>query len=267
MASAGEADVIIRGDANDRILVDRKAMGRQLRERSAVQQKEQQMYPRRRSMVKQALRLGLLVTLVILALSACSGGGSSAQEEANKARPLPENNVTLRPGEYRSEEFKPSLSFRVGKGWTNVGPQLPDKLSISIGGGGGDPLLIFRNLQEVLKPGTDTAVKAPKDMVGWFQHHPYLQTTKPEPVMVGGVKGQQFDWVVAEDSPYKTVNTFRYSDGFDVSARKGFEYRAIVLEDVKGETVTIGVGSPASEFDEFVPEAQKVLDTVKWGGS
>ena len=221
------------------------------------------MYPLR--MVRQALRLALLVTLVVLAMSACSGGGS-AQEEA-KARPLPENNVTLRPGEYRSEEFKPSLSFRVGKGWKNVGPQLPDKLSISIGGGGGDPLLIFRNLQKVFKPGTDTAVKAPKDMVGWFQHHPYLKTTKPEPASVGGVKGQQFDWVVAKDSPYGTVNTFKYSDGFDVSARKGFKYRAIVLEDVKGETVTIGIGSKASEFDEFAPEAQKVLETVKWSGS
>jgi len=222
------------------------------------------MYPLR--MVRQAHRLALLVTLVLLAMSACGGGGS-AQEEANNPRHLPENNVTLRPGEYRSEEFEPSLSFRVGKGWKNVGPQLPDKLSISIGGGGGDPLLIFRNLQKVFKPGTDTAVKAPKDMVGWFQHHPYLKTTKPEPVRVGGVKGQQFDWVVAEDSPYGTVNTFTYSDGFDVSARKGFKYRAIVLEDLKGETVTIGVGSLANEFDEFLPEAQKVLDSVKWGGS
>jgi hypothetical protein len=45
-------------------------------------------------------------------------------------------------------------------------------------------LLIFRNLQKVFKAGTDTAVKAPKDMVGWFQHHPYLKTTKPEPITV-----------------------------------------------------------------------------------
>jgi hypothetical protein len=215
------------------------------------------MKPRRR----RAMLLLAATTMSLLALTACGGG--SAQEEAT-ARPLPENNVTLHPSEYRSEEFKPSLSFRVGKGWKNVGPQLPDKLSISIGGGGGDPLLIFRNLQKVFKPGTDTAVKAPKDMVGWFQHHPYLKTTKPEPVRVGGVKGEQFDWVVAEDSPYGTVNTFKYSDGFDVSARKGFKYRAIVLEDVKGETVTIGVGSKAGEFDEFLPKAQKVLDSVKW---
>jgi hypothetical protein len=52
-----------------------------------------------------------------------------------------------------------------------------------------------------------------------------------------------------------------------VSAAKGFRYRAIVLEDVEGETVTIGIGSQASEFDEFLPEAQKVLESVKWGGS
>ena len=52
-----------------------------------------------------------------------------------------------------------------------------------------------------------------------------------------------------------------------MSAAKGFEYRAIVLEDVKCETVTIGVGSPASEFDEFLPEAQKVIETVEWKGT
>jgi len=226
------------------------------------------MYARR--MVKQPIRLGLLVTLVVLALGACSGRGNSEQEEA-KARPLPENNVTLRPGEYRSEEFEPSLSFRVDKGWENVAPELSDKLAISPGGEPGDPLLIFRNLQKVYKPAksidTPPAVEAPKDMVGWFQHHPYLKTEKPEPVTVGGVEGVQFDWVVAEDAPYAEVDTFKYSDGSDAAAARGFKTRAIVLEDVKGETVTIGIGSKASEFDKFAPEAQKVVESVKWGGS
>jgi len=104
-------------------------------------------------------------------------------------------------------------------------------------------------------------------MVGWFRHHPYLDAEKPEPVTEGGVEGVQFDWVVAEDALYAEVDTFRYSDGSDAAATKGFEYRAIVLKDVKGETVTIGSGSKAGGFDGFLPEAQKVIDTVEWGGS
>ena len=43
--------------------------------------------------------------------------------------------------------------------------------------------------------------------------------------------------------------------------------RHIVLEGVEGETVTMYFGSPKDEFDEFAPEAQKVVDSVTWGGS
>jgi hypothetical protein len=38
------------------------------------------------------------------------------------------------------------------------------------------------------------------------------------------------------------------------------------LDDVKGETVTIGFASRPGEFGEFASEAQKVLDTVEWKG-
>ena len=68
-----------------------------------------------RILVGRVLSLGLLLVLVVLALSACGGG----QEEASKPPPLPEDPKTLRPGTYRSEEFKPSLSFHVGKGWSS----------------------------------------------------------------------------------------------------------------------------------------------------
>ena len=64
-----------------------------------------------RLLVSRVLSLGLLVVLVVLALSACGGDKKKA-----KAHPLPEDPKPLRSGEYRSEEFKPSLSFRVGKG-------------------------------------------------------------------------------------------------------------------------------------------------------
>jgi hypothetical protein len=227
------------------------------------------MYPQ--SMVRQALGLVLLVTIVVLALSACGG----EKQQAFKPQPLPEDQQELRPGVYGSEEFEPSLSFRVGVGWSTSPPEASDALFIVHGETTG---LGFVNAQEVFKPtktGTPNAVEAPEDMVGWFQEHPYLKTDKPEPVTVGGVKGVQFD-VVVEDLPedyYSVcgsdcVGLFRLSTGgFPVSLVEGDKVRLIVLEDVEGETVTLGFVSPATEFDGFAPEAQKVIDTVEWGGS
>ena len=81
------------------------------------------MYSQRR-MVWHSFRLGMLVTLLFLVLSAC--GGNEQQE--SKPRPLPEERKALRPGEYHSEEFKPSLTFRVSKGWTTSPPEVFDAL-------------------------------------------------------------------------------------------------------------------------------------------
>jgi len=234
------------------------------------------------AMVRQAFGLALLVTLVVLALSACRG---EERQQESKPRPLPEDPQVLRPDEYRSEEFKPSFSFRVGEGWTNPPLEVSDNLILTWEGTGGEETggLGFANVPEVYKPtktGMPYVVEAPKDMVGWFEHHPYLRTDKSEPVTVGGVKGTQFD-VVVEDlpedyyadvchwivGPRDCVDLFRLSTGRPVFLLARNKGRFIVLEDVKGETVTIGFVSPAAEFDVFALEAQRVLDSVKWRGS
>ena len=230
------------------------------------------MYPQR--MVRLILRLGLLVTLVVLVLSACGG---NKQQESNP-RPLPEDRKALRPGTYRSEEFKPSLTFHVGKGWSSTPLEASDVLEITRGQTAG---LTFVNVQEVYKPtrtGEPNVVDAPEDMVGWFQQHPYLQTSKPEPVTVGGVKGLQFDVVVGDLPQYyiptctsiignpNCVDLARLSTGGPILLVEGDKAGVIVLEDVEGETVAIGFYSPATKFDEHAPEAQKVIDTVKWEG-
>jgi len=216
--------------------------------------------------VSRALELGLLVALVVLVLSACGGG-----EKEAKARPLPEDEKALRPGVYRSEEFKPSLSFRVGEGWATSPPEVSDSLKILRGETAG---VRFVSAQEVYKPGTLTVVEAPKDLVGWFQHHPYLNTDEPKPATIGGVKGMQFD-VVVEDLPQDNfgacgsdcVDIFSSSSEGWIALREGDKGHAIVLEDVNGETVFIGIASLASAFDEFAPKAQEVVDSVKWGDS
>jgi hypothetical protein len=84
-----------------------------------------------RRMVRQALRLVLLATLVVLAVCACGGG----RDAVDRPSLLPEEEKPLRPGEYRSEEFKPSFFFRVGKGWTNAPPEASHggRVSVAVG--------------------------------------------------------------------------------------------------------------------------------------
>jgi hypothetical protein len=224
------------------------------------------------------LVVGLLVTLLVLALSACGGAGGAGEEQA-KARPLPLHaNAPLRPGEYHSVKFKPSLSFKVGKRWTTAAEQLSDY--IDLGYLGGSPTgehtgrLRFLNVKEVFKPGTTNVVEAPKDLVGWLQHHPYL-TSKPEPVTLGGVKGEQLE-VLVKDLP-KDYSGLCGADCVDIAPlsndpaganfKEGYKRKVFVLEDVKGDTVMIWYGGLPDEFDEFATEAQKVVDSVKWSGS
>jgi hypothetical protein len=208
----------------------------------------------------------LVISGVALALSACGGGGGSGggEHQQAKARPLPDKEYkALPPGEYHSEEFKPAFSFRVGKGWQTPDADIketPERLIIeSTEEVKGGTLLIFRNPPEAYDPQKHkwVNVNSYEDILSWFQHHPQLKTSNPEPVTVGGVKGVQLETDVAKDSPVDGVKSFSYSDGFSTTINRGEEGRTIIL-DMKGEAVSIGVGFPG---------AQKVVDTVKWGGS
>jgi hypothetical protein len=229
-----------------------------------------------RLLVGRVISLGLLVVLVVLALVACGG-----PEKEAKPPPLPEDDKALQPGEYRSEEFEPSLSFRVGDGWTNLPPESSEFLSIQRGGAVMGQVNLFR-LKEVYEPArrgnpnVEEAPKDPKGWVAWGRHHPYLKTSEPEQVEVGGVKGLQVDVVVGDLPNYRgrcgtdCVDIGRVEGDpqlkIDVFMPEDEKARVTFLE-VEGETVTISIISPASEFEYFVPEGQKVLDSVEWRGS
>ena len=219
--------------------------------------------------------LGVGVSMMILALSGC-GSGSAQQEEA-KPRPLPaEEGHPLRPGEYSSGKYEPTFFFEVGKGWSTLVLDPPDGFSISTQGETtqGETMLGFTMfVEEVVKPGTQEVVKAPEDLVGWFQDHPYLKTSEPEPVTVGGIKGEQFDVVVEAPEDYygqcgsgDCMDVLMLSNGEALWFVEALETRLFILEDVKGNTVVIDIQASPGEFDEFVTEAEKVLDTVKWEG-
>ncbi len=139
--------------------------------------------------------------------------------------------------------------------------------------------LHFANVKEVFKPGTTNVEEAPKDLVGWLQHHPYLKTSKPQPVTVGGIKGEQLEVLVdhlpkdpngyCDPEPSGCLDIFNQSGGDKIGYfGKNFNgRRVIVLEDVKGDTVVIWYAGPPDTFDEFAPKARKVVDSVRWEGS
>ena len=236
------------------------------------------MHPRSRT-VSRALGLGLLAMLVVLVLSACG----RVEKEAEVPH-LPDEAKALQPGEYRTEEFEPSFSFRVGKGWENDPPEAFDVLLLGQKTGG----LGAVNVQRVYEPsksGTPIVVHTPKNLVGWLEHHSYLKTSDPKPVSVGGVEGQQVDVAVANDLPgdyhsgmcspiadspiadvEECVDLFRVSTHHSpIFVWESDELRLIVLQnELSGQTVALGFVSSAGDFDKFAPEAQKVIDTVKW---
>ncbi len=210
------------------------------------------------------------MAFVALAVGACG-----APEEA-KPRPLPDEPRKLDPGAYRTEDFEPDFSFEVGEGWSTDLPEAYDLLLITRADEGGP--LGFTNLKgarffEPTRTGTTYMTDVPKDVVGWFRGHPYLETQGTDPVEVGGVEGVRLDLVVGDlpEGHYSEwcgsgcVPLIRFGSGAPpLTLWQDDKARVLVLEDVQGETVLTGFALPPDEFDEHAPEAQKVIDTVQW---
>jgi hypothetical protein len=70
-----------------------------------------------------------------LACCALAVGACGSPEEA-KPRPLSDETRKLGPGTYRTEEFEPAFSFRVGEDWSTDLPEVYDILLIARADGG-----------------------------------------------------------------------------------------------------------------------------------
>ena len=142
--------------------------------------------------------------------------------------------------------------------------------------------LRFLHVREVFEPrqwGGDVLFEpkpAPEDLVAWLRRHPYLGTEGPKRVDVGGVPAEQLVADVDVPEGYRgdegggcavaCISLFRLGGGSVTYLTENGKARFIVPKDVEGETITIVVSAPAEKFEEFLPEAQEVLDIVKWGG-
>src|SRR5215213_10260625 len=211
--------------------------------------------------MKHPLPFGVLVILIALTLSACGGGASRGGEDQQaRGRPLPKyEKASLPAGRYHTTEFEPSLSFRItGDDWRFEGPsgalgdpEHPDYLFFQRVPAAEIAFFNLRKLKGVYKPG------GPKGEI------------EPVPApdeLVGGVKGVQFDVVVVNmQKGDRCLSIFALSTGGPSDACDFHKVRYIVLEDVKGVPVVIYYGD--ENFDEFVPVAENVLQSVEWTGT
>ena len=240
--------------------------------------------------MKYAFRLGLLVTLT-LTVSACGGGGGAEHHQAQaqaKGRPLPKYERAVLPaGQYHTTEFEPSLSFRItGDDWRFEGPsgtlgdpEHPDYLFFEKVPEAEIAFFNLRKVKGVYKArgqnrplaagaGEIEPVPALDELIAWFQHHPYLKTSKPEPATVGGFKGVRFDVVTANlQKKDSQVFIFALSTGGPSEVFILKQEHFIVLKNVKGVPVVIQYNDLKDNFDEFAPVAEKVLQSVEWTGS
>lgn len=240
--------------------------------------------------MQHSLRLGTLIAVMALALGACGGSATGGGEHHQaEGRPLPKfAQASLPAGRYHTTEFEPSLSFRLtGDDWRFEGPsgtlgdpEHPDYLFFQKVPEAEIAFFNLRKVKGVNKPrvpaGEIEPVPAPDELVGWFQHHPYLKTSEPEPATVGGVKGVQFDVVLADlpknhegvcgKTPH-CLDIFALSTGGSSEVYYTKRARFIVLKDVKGVPAVIYYTNLKDEFDEFVPVAEKVLKSVQWAGT
>ncbi len=220
-----------------------------------------------RGAVAYSLRLGLLAACL---LAGCACGGA--------AKPLSEAYGSLSPGtRYVTDNFEPALSFEVGKGW-DLTDELQQKpffeLSREYEGGNHFVVISFNNPpSRVSAPkNPNKLVPAPKEWVSWFQEHPHLKTSEPQPTSVGGVEGRRLDFKVStlpedyysEDCLGMGVPLWPLLRGHHWCADEGYTDRAIVLDSIEGETVIIDIWSGSGTFEKVLPDAKEVLDTVEW---
>lgn len=250
-------------------------------------------------MVRSILKAILSLCFAALVLVACSEDagesdrsqtGTASGEDSGgtaKVRTVPEEG-TLSAGRYSTgERFEPSFSFELGEGWLVLRPSDPRSLKLGYAAPGQEVAqgkgLRFLNVREVFEPreqGGDVLFEAkpvPDDLVAWLQRHPYVSTEEPEPAGVGGIPGKQLEVDADVPEGYSDVQgggcavpcipLLRLGSGSVTHITEKSKDSFIILNDIEGETVIIIISAPADKFDEFLPNAQKVLRSVEWKGT
>ena len=243
----------------------------------------------------------------VLAAVALVAAGCGGDDEPAPARPIQQEAATttsgasgaaeplspgaLEPGSYRTVDFRPTLSFRVGKDWGLLGDAengiaLAPKFDPAAGP---EKQLTFTAVRWVFdeplltdderNANREAHIRpAPRDVEAWLRANPYLKVGPSRPVRLGGGRGVRFDVSVKE--PPGPTNCPQFGESHHciylvaITRGSGVEPIELVevggaptrytLVEVQGQPVLVGVSAPSGQFEDFVTEADKVLETVRF---
>jgi hypothetical protein len=254
-------------------------------------------------MMRNRIAAVVLAGVMALGVAGCGRGDEPAparpiqQEAATTTSGAAAGNVSqaltpgpLEPGTYETVEFRPKLSFTVGKDWGLLGdnengialaPKFdpttdPEKfLSVTaVKWVFDEPLLTDKELdanrEQHIRP-------APRDLIGWLRANPYLKVGPSRPARLGGVQGVQFDVTVKKipgpsncpsfGGPNHCVMLFPITRGNEDPIEQvevsGSPSRYTLVE-VGGQPVLVSVSAPSDQLKAFVAEADKVVKTVSF---
>lgn len=184
---------------------------------------------------------------------------------------------------YIVDKFDPAFRIEAGKGWQLSGQTVDVVVDEYVPEGASRfassrDQLIFTSPLHVFDPSNLSELEnapAPENAdkwVSWFQRHPNLDTSEPVPVRVGGASGMRIDvTVTSTPENYSRDYCEPQSSCVPLSPSVWPIYEETknryIIVDEKGKTVVINVSAPADKFDEFLPKAQEILDTVEWEGA
>jgi hypothetical protein len=244
------------------------------------------------------------VVIVALIMSACGSGTTRTTGSPTSSPPSPsaapssgpqptEVHHVLNPGvTYHTTQLEPEVTFTLRDTWWLEGE---DAWSLIMTPGfsyQSEENLVFLDVERVFEPSNQRVpVKAPRDLVAWFVHHPGLEfIVKPHPVEIGGVRATEFDvrlgkgplcpsnpnlppgtrcWLIA---PVRPGNPFSPEEvamgppfGVFTSDRGSPDRNRFDILDVNGHHLLIGYADYPETFNSTVRRFEELIQTVRFG--
>jgi hypothetical protein len=247
----------------------------------------------RQDQVRLTARRIAAAASALLVLTACTGRPRVGEIIIRRttppivASPMPlseETQANLGGGAYIADRFEPPFRFRVGQGWLAY-IHRPKFVFLSLGEADlrRPQALSFQTLRRVVEPEasnlfTGKLLPPPQDLVGWLQHHPFLEAGTASVTTVGSKQAIQLDATIraapkrygapgVEDggcpAPCVVLWTTEPEGASFVFFVKGERVRFIMLR-VGQQEVVITIEAMAREFDQVAAESERVLGSVSF---